>query len=94
MPKMKNVEKKIWDVEGFAVTFKQNGKDVHGAKEGIPQYVRQYAAKNEMTVNEWKENRFAKQYPGYEVEVLDGEGQAVPGQTKLSTLRDTYQEDE
>lgn len=94
MPKVKNVERRIWDVEGFDVAFHQNGKDVHGAKEGIPQYSYSKAAKNDMTVNEWKLGRFAKSYPGYDVVVYDGNGNAVPGQTKISTVRDTYLEDD
>jgi hypothetical protein len=93
MPKVKNVEKKIWDIEGFSVRFRQNGKDVHGAKEGIPQYSYANAAKNDMTVNEWKQRRFAKCYSGYEVGILDGDGNEVPGQTKLGTVRDTYTEE-
>jgi hypothetical protein len=94
MPKVKNVEKKIWDVEGFDIAFHQNGKDVHGAKEGIPQYKYQKAAKNDMTVSEWKKGRFAQCYPGYEVVVYDGDGNEAAGQTKLGTVRDSYQDEE
>ena len=94
MPKVKNVEKKIWDVEGFDVAFRQNGKDIHGAKHGIPQYQLTKAAKNDMTVGEWKLKRFSQSYPGYDVAVYDGDGNDVPGQTKLGTVRDTYLEDE
>lgn len=94
MPKVKNIEKKIWDVEGFDVAFHKNGKDVHGAKEGIPQYTYQKAAKHDMTVSEWKKIRFSQSYPGYEVVVYDGDGAEVPGQTKLGTVRDSYDDDE
>ena len=94
MPKVKNVEKKIWDIEGFVVAFHQNGKNVHGAKDGIPQYQYSKAAKNDMTVNEWKMKRFGQSYPGYDVVVYDGDGDEVLGQTKLGTVRDTYLEDE
>lgn len=94
MPKVKNVEKKIWDIEGFDVKFLQGGKDVHGAKEGIPQYSFTNTAKNDMTVTEWKKNRFSPYYPGYDVAVLDGDGNDVAGQTKLGTVRDTYIEEE
>ena len=42
MPKTKNVEKKIWDVEGFEVKFKkEDGKDVRSDKGNIPQYAKQ-----------------------------------------------------
>lgn len=90
MSKVKNVEKKIRDVERFDAAFHQNGKDVHGAREGIPQYPYSRAAKKDMTVNEWKQERFGKSYPGYDVVVYDGNGDAVFGQTKISTVRDTY----
>ena len=95
MPKLKNVEKKIWDTEEFDVKFLQNGKDVHGDKQGIPQYSYNKAAKNDMTVNEWKKVRFVKSYPGFDVVVLDGDGNSITaGQTKLGTVRDTYLEED
>ncbi|MCS4305721.1 hypothetical protein M2404_000034 [Rheinheimera pacifica] len=45
-----------------------------------------------MTVSEWKQARFAVQYPRYDVEVLDGDGSVVKGQTKLGMVRDSYDE--
>lgn len=30
MPKVKNVEKRIYDIEGFQVVIKKDGKDVRG----------------------------------------------------------------
>jgi len=94
MPKVKNVEKHIWDIEGFDVAFHQNGKDVHGAKSAIPQYSYSNAAKNNMTVSEWKKKRFAQSYVGYDVEVYNGDGNKVSGQNTLGTVRDTYLDDE
>lgn len=43
-------------------------------------------------MNGWKEKRFYQNYPGFEVDVLDGDGQPVTGQTKLATVRATYAE--
>lgn len=94
MPKVKNVEKKMWDVEGFDVCIKHNGKDVRGDKSGLPQYSYERSAKNDMTVSEYKKKRFGPNFPGYELDVLDGDGNSVPGQTKLSTVRDSYSEDD
>jgi hypothetical protein len=94
MPKVKNVEKKIWEIEGFDVAFKQANKNTHGNKTGVPQYGYSKAVKNDMTVAEWKEKRFGKNYPGFDVDIFDGDGDVVTGQTKIGTLRDTYQEDE
>ncbi|GIO06232.1 hypothetical protein J31TS6_22600 [Brevibacillus reuszeri] len=94
MPKIKNVEKKIWEVEGFGVTFKHSsGADVRGDKNGIPQYDYERQAKNDSTVSEWKTSRFKKCYPGYDVDVLNGDGEVVNGNTKLGTVRDSYEDD-
>lgn len=93
MPKVKNIEKKIWDIEGFDVQFQRGTKNVHGAKEGIPPYPYSNAAKNDMTVNEWKQIRFNNSYPGFDVAILNGDGVEAPGQTKLGRVRDTYNED-
>lgn len=94
MPLVKNVEKKIWDIEGFDVTIKHpNGGDVRGDKAGIPQYDFERKMKNDCTVNDWKQNRFLKSYPGFDVDVLDATGLPTTGQKKLSTVRDTYIED-
>lgn len=90
MPKVKSVEKKIWDLEGFDIKFILSGKDVRGDKSGIPAYPFERAAKNDMTVSEWKKVRFATNYSGYDVDVLDADGTPVPGQTKIGNLRDTY----
>ena len=38
MPTVKNVEKKIWDKEGFDVIIKKDGKDVRGDKKNFPQW--------------------------------------------------------
>ena len=93
MPRVKSVEKRIWDVEGFAVQFQADGRNIRDEKEGIPQYKFERAAKNDMTVSDWRSTRFAMQYPGFEVVILDGDGKEVHGGTKLGTVRDTYSEE-
>jgi hypothetical protein len=95
MPKIKNIEKKIWDVEGFAVNILHpNGRDVRDDYSGLKQqYPYGNMAKNNMTVDSWKNNRFKSTYPGYDVEVLDGEGDSCTGHKKLGTVRDTYCEE-
>ncbi len=95
MPKVKNVEKTIWDVEGFEVHFHQNGRDVHALRPNIPRYPYTKMAKHTMTVNDWKEGRFNQSYPGYDAIIFDGNGTEVTaGQTQLASLRDTYSEDD
>lgn len=74
MAKVKNVEKRIWDTEGFDVRTKWNGKDVRSDYKGLPQYSAfERMAKNDMTVAEWKEKRFYPAYPGYDCDVFGRE---------------------
>jgi hypothetical protein len=95
MPKLKNVEKRIWDIEGFDVIIRHaDGRDMRGDLTGIPQYSHfERMAKNDMTVADWKAKRFAPYYPGFDIDVLDGTGTALPGHTKLGTVRDSYADD-
>lgn len=93
MPKVKNVEKKIYDVEGFEVRITKDGKDVRGDASLPNQYQAHRMSKNAFSVKDWKE-KFHRQYPGYEADVLKADGGKASGQTKLSTVRDTYLENE
>ena len=49
--------------------------------------------KNAFSVNDFK-NKLKKQYPGYDLDVLKADGNKATGQTKLSTVRDTYLSEE
>jgi hypothetical protein len=93
VPKLKIVEKRIWDIEGFDVQFRQNGRDVRDDRNGVPQYGYERMAKNDMTVSDWKATRFNGSYAGFDVVVFDGDGNDVHGATKLGTVRDTYAEE-
>lgn len=93
MPQVKNVEKRIYDVEGFEVVIRHDGKDVRGDKDLPVQYKGIRMTRNSFSVSEWKE-KFKKQYPGFDVDVLKNDGSKASGQTKLSTVRDTYLSDE
>ena len=93
MPTIKNVERKIWVSEGFAVRVLYcDGTDVRGDKRGLPSYRYDRAASNRMTVETWKRTRFKQIYPGYDVEVLDARQSSVRGNTRLATVRHTYHE--
>ena len=94
MPKVKNVEKRIWDIEGFEVVIKSNGKNLRGDKQVFKQYEGGRAARNSWTIAEWKKKRFSPQYQGFDVDILDGDGNPVDGRTTLGTVRDSYDEDE
>jgi hypothetical protein len=94
MALVKNVEKRIWDVEGFAVIIRHaDGRDMRGDRTGITMYDFTRMAKNSMTVSGWKEQRFNPKYLGFDVDVLDAYGDAAAGNTLLSTVRDSYTED-
>ena len=93
MPKVKNIEKRIFDVEGFEVIIQNSDKkDVRGDASLPKQYEASRMTRNSFSVGEWK-NKFKMQYPGLEVEVLKGDGNKASGQTKLGTVRDTYIDD-
>jgi hypothetical protein len=89
------IEKRIWDVEGFAVRILHlDGRDVRGDRMGLPPYLFPGPARNDLSVEQWKEWRFRQVYPGFRVEVLDCDGHAVHGNTRLGTVRDTYYDDD
>jgi hypothetical protein len=91
MPKVKSIEKRIWDIEGFCVANKFADRDVRSDCGKLPQYpAYERMAKNDMTVAEWKQKRFFPAYPGYDVDIVDGDGYIVAGNTKLGTVRDSY----
>ncbi len=86
MPKLEFTEKKISVIEGFAVKFLHaapgnKGRDVRSDKKNLPSYLYQRKAAGTQTVAAWIESRFSKSFPGYKVEVLDGDGRKVHGKT-------------
>ena len=94
MPRVMSVEKRIWDVEGFAVRILHlDGRDVRGDRLGLPQYPYDSPAKNDLSVEQWKETRFRQAYPGFRVDVMDCDANSAHGNTRLGTVRDTYQDD-
>jgi hypothetical protein len=57
------------------------------------EYTYERMAKNDMTVADWKGTRFNPAYPGFDVDVMDGNGNICQGNTKLGTVRDSYSDD-
>ena len=91
MRRLKTVKKRVFDIEGFEVAFRHpDGRNMRGDRSGVPQYTYERKAKGDMTVAEWKNVRFYPSYVGFEVDVLNGDGESVPGNTRLSTVRDSY----
>jgi len=92
MSSVANVERKIKRVEGFGVRILHlTGADVRGDRAGLPQYGYHRAAENNITVLTWKTTRFRPSYPGFQVDVVDARGNSVQGNTKLDTVRASYQ---
>lgn len=92
MPTVKTIEAKIRKVEGFDVRILHlDGSDVRSDYDGLPNYnAYERAMSSEMTVADWKEKRFKKSYPGFQVDVLNGRGESVHGGTKLVNVRGSY----
>ena len=92
MSSIANVERKIKRIEGFRVRILHlTGADVRGDREGLPQYAYHRAAENDITVETWKTQRFRPSFPGFEVDVMDPRKNSVQGNTKLGTVRESYQ---
>ena len=90
MPKLQFVEKRIFDIENFQVVFRdKDGKDIRSDLMLPKQYEAERMTRNSMSVSDFKA-KVKKQFPGYELDVLNGDGIPARGQTKLSTVRDTY----
>ena len=88
MPSVRQVEKRIEEVEGFRVRFlSPEGTDP--ARRRIDDYSYARAANKAWTVAKWRKSRFTPSYTAFGVEVLDGDGNPVHGKTLLSTMRDT-----
>ena len=93
MPSVRQVEKRIEEVEGFQVRFlSPDGTDPSRRRVDDYRYVN--AANKALTVAKWRKARFTRSYEDFGVEVLDGDGNPVHGKTLLSTVRDTYYEAE
>lgn len=86
-----NLEQKISRIEGFSIVIRdRDGRDVRSDSDIPSPYDCKNQGKNNWTVSEWKERRFKPRFAGYEVDVLMGDEQVAPGQTTLSTVRDSY----
>ena len=96
MPTVENVEKKIARVETFEVRIKReiDGRDVRSDRENLPTFKRQRAMKGTATVAHWRRVRFDSMYPGFDVDVLYADGTTAAGQTRLTTARDTYYDED
>ena len=93
MASVKTVERQMGNLEGFDVRFYHpDGTDVRSDKGNVPSYSFERAAKGNLNVSSWRDQRFKRSYPGFDCEVLDAQGNPCHGATLLSTVRETYTE--
>jgi len=81
---LEGFEVEVYDTSGAAIDMRQNG---------LPRYPFEKKAKGDMTVSEWRTKRFATTWPTLTVRVLYGGGTEAQGNTKLSTVRESYEEE-
>ena len=67
------------------------GADVRSDRTGMPPWPYDHAARDAWTVADWRRKRFAHVSPGFDVDILDRRRQPVAGQTRLESVRTTYQ---
>lgn len=92
MPSVAFIQGQIRRLEGFAVIFRnRDGRNTRDDLELPRGYPFSHAAAHNMTVSDWKRNRFDPNFMGFDCDVLDGRGNAVLGMTLLSTVRKSYQ---
>lgn len=81
---VRDFEQTVFNCEGIRIVIQASRNqevDTFG-------YVR---ASKSITIRQWLNRRIVPRIRGFKVSVLDGEGRAVPLQTKLDTLRGRYQ---
>jgi hypothetical protein len=89
--KIGTLEMKIARIEGFRVRVMWDSRNVRSDREGMPPWPYEIAARDSWTVAKWRQERFVNLYPGFDVEVLDGDGNVVEhGRMLLETLRESY----
>lgn len=80
------------DLEGFDIqVFDGAGNPADPKANGLSAYPHERKAKGSTTVNDWKA-RFHKVYPGYTCDVLNEDGTVAHGNSKLNSVRETYEE--
>lgn len=89
MPRVDYVEKTIFAAEEVNVDFYQNGRNVRDEVQLPSNYQSGRKTKNSATVA-FLIDKLKGQYPGYDFQVYDGNGDTARGNMLLGHLRDTY----
>jgi type I restriction enzyme M protein len=83
------VAEQVFQVEGFNIRFLPQDRDASQRK--VDEYPYSRAASGSWTVKKWRTTRFVPNYPEFDVDVLDGNGQPVHGKTLLTTVCASYE---
>ena len=76
----------IWQKEGVRICIKASRDFVVGS------YERKYRAPGKKTVSWLLETRIRTLIGDLEIDVINGSGELVPGQTLINTVRSSYRE--
>ena len=86
MASIKNIERDIRNLEGFAVHINKNA-----GQRSLPDYDFGRAARATFTVSDWKRTRFQRYYPDLEIDVLRADGRIATGTMSLAKVRASYE---
>jgi hypothetical protein len=91
---LKNLEKKMWDFEGFQVRVVKikGGRDVRADKRDVGNYNSKRKAKGTFTVKEFVGGRLRKRFEkfGWRGQVVLGDGSTAHGNMTLENVRKSY----
>jgi hypothetical protein len=91
MVMVKTREWEIANLEKFEIHITHpGGKRLNSTGHGLEAFGYKKSADGNLTVKQWKENRFIKVYPRNKCKVLMGNGTEANGGTKLKNLRESY----
>ncbi|MFL4470022.1 hypothetical protein ACERZ8_09135 [Tateyamaria armeniaca] len=86
--------RRISDLEGFDIVVTRDGHAVDVSENGLmPDYPYRKACRATHSVSDWKQSRFERNYPGLSCNVLKEDGTVANGNTRLSNVRQSYEED-
>lgn len=93
MKQVRTHERNILELERFKVIMTtEEGTDLKAHKRIGGAYDYGKAAPEAYTVSEWKRKKFNECFAGFDVIVLNGNGERVRGNTLLKNVRATYNE--
>lgn len=91
MATMGELEKQIFDIEGFNVRFSRDGRKVRSDCGGFNDYSYKNAAYDNWTAKKWINTRAIDYVQNYEIEVLEFNGTVAANNRTLKKLRESYQ---